>query len=240
MMIGKLIFASQAVEYGLLYTRSLERAKLLALSQSHGNYKAQMKIPKSIISDLEWWLENLDNGKSIKTHAFSTIIYTDASDSGWGATDGVRETAGVWARSEKNWHINYKELMAVKLALEALAVNYSNCEILLRVDNTSAISFVNRMGSVRYSHYNDLAKEIWHWAQCRKIFLVASYIRSSENVDADRLSRIKNNDTEWELSDKYFEVVVNRFGRPEYDIFAKEGNSKCLKFFSWMPDPSAT
>jgi len=45
------------------------------------------------------------------------IISTDASMTGWGATDQNTSTGGVWTALERAEHI---EIMAVKLALQAL------------------------------------------------------------------------------------------------------------------------
>ena len=47
-------------------------------------------------------------------------------------------TYGFW-NIKKKWHINYKEFLAVKAALEYLAKDLRNCCILLRIDNTTAI-----------------------------------------------------------------------------------------------------
>ena len=67
--------------------------------------------------------------------------------------------------------INYRELLAVKLALVRLANNLKDCQILLRVDNTTAIAYINRMGGTKYKNYNRLTKEIWQWAEEKHIFL---------------------------------------------------------------------
>ena len=96
------------------------------------------------------------------------------------------------------------------------------------------------MGGVKYESYNSLTREIWKWAENRHIYLHASYIASSDNVEADRLSRIKNQDTKWELNYKYFEKILNVFGTPNIDLFATRYNTKCKKFFSWAPDRAAT
>lgn len=238
-LIGKLIFASQGVEYGLLHTRDLERIKIKALEKSKGNFNTMTSVPASITPEIQWWLDNLNLHKKLKTGKFVAEIFTDASDSGWGATDGYTETYGHWTEEERLWHINFKELMAVKLALHNLASNLSKCQILLRVDNTTAICYINRMGGVKFISYNNLAKEIWNWAQDRQIFLTASYIPSSENASADKLSRIKNIDTEWSLSLKSFRKIVDTFGHPQIDLFASKINAKCKKFVSWFPDPEA-
>lgn len=53
------------------------------------------------------------------------------------------------------------------MALKHWASNLRDCHIPLRVDNTTAISYVNRMGGVRYPQLSDLAKAIWQWFEVR-------------------------------------------------------------------------
>lgn len=239
-MIGKLIAACPAIEYGWVYTKKLETEKLKALVKVKGNYKEKMLVPKSILSDLYWWKRNLkDSFAQIKSGLFEMKIYTDASNSGWGAVAGDDKIHGFWSDRQKKWHINYKELYTVKLALIQLAHELQDCQILLRIDNTTAIAYINKMGGVKYSYYNNLAREIWQWAEKRNIFLFATYIASKENYVADSLSRIKNEDTEWELSNLAFEKIINRFYEPEIDLFATRKNSKCKNFCSWMPEAQA-
>ena len=120
----------------------MEKEKLIALEKKGKNFDAEMKIPKSILPDINWWINNLSHNKTIKTQNFTKTIFTDASDSGWGATDGNIEKFGFWTNEQKAFHINFKEL-AVKLALETIGEKLKNCEILLRVDNTTALSYIN-------------------------------------------------------------------------------------------------
>lgn len=237
-LIGMLIATCPAVEYGELYTKNLERAKIQALLRSEGSFESKMYLADSAKSDLQWWLSNLGRTKSIKTTSFSKTIYTDASGTGWGGTDNVRETHGFWNEEQKLWHINYRELLAIKLILPDLASDCSNCQILLRVDNTTAISYINKKGGVKYPHFHALAKEIWQWAEKRGIWLYATYIQSSKNIRADQLSRI-NPDIEWSLNQAVFEEIVRSLGQPEIDFFASAWNAKCNAFVSWFPEPAA-
>ena len=48
---------------------------------------------------------------------------TDASNEGWGSVFGTQSTGGLWASHEKCHHINYPELLAVFLGLEALILS---------------------------------------------------------------------------------------------------------------------
>ncbi|EFN78492.1 hypothetical protein EAI_11211, partial [Harpegnathos saltator] len=134
-------------------------------------------IPKYILENLDWWKVSLTSGSSstIKRDKFNLVIYSDASNTGWGATDGRRKIYKFWNKEQKSWHINYKELLAVKYAVENLASERRNCRILLRVDNTTAIAYINKMGSVKFQKFNELARKIWQWAEKRKIILMASY-----------------------------------------------------------------
>lgn len=96
------------------------------------------------------------------------------------------------------------------------------------------------MGSVQFDHLNSLTRKIWEWCQSRNIYLFASYIKSSDNKEADAASRtVSNNDTEWELNSTAFQDIVNTFGFPEIDLFASRLNYKCKKFVSWTRDPEA-
>ena len=61
---------------------------------------------------------------------------------------------GVWSLKETKHSINYLELIAIYLRLKSFANLYENCEILIRADNTIAISYVNRLGSSRHIKYN--------------------------------------------------------------------------------------
>ena len=54
-----------------------------------------------------------------------------------------------------------------------------------------------------------------------------------------RLSRLKNEDTEWELNNSTFNLISETFGHPDIDIFATSSNTKCKNFISWIPDPKA-
>ena len=236
-----MVAACPAVKYGWLYTKNLDREKVKALEKSMGNYKSKMIISKEIKNDICWWIQNIpDSNKSFDIESYSKVIYTDASDSGWGATDNTKEIFGFWNEHELGLHINYKELLAVKYALEGIANELKDCNLLLRVDNTTAIAYINKMGGVRFKKFNSLARSIWQWEEKRNIYLRASYIQSKENKDADRLSRMLNTDAEWELGSQFYDKIVRKFGFPDIDIFATKNNKKCEKYFSWMPDAEAS
>lgn len=69
--------------------------------------------------------------------------------------------------------------------------------------------------------------------------MIASYVKSEDNVVADRLSRMKNDDTEWEINPIIFEQIVHHFSKPKVDLFAAKWDHKCDSYFSWFPDEDA-
>lgn len=238
-LIGSLVAACPAVEYGFLYTKLLEKAKCKALLNNGNDYNAIMRVPNYILEDLNWWKVHLQHAVNpIKTNHFEMELFSDASGSGWGATNGKNSVFGFWNKKERKLSINYRELLAVKHALCKLA-KVSNKQILLRVDNTTAIAYDNKMGGTRYTKYHTLAKEIWQWAEAKHNFLFASYINTHDNVEADELSRIKSADTEWELNNDVFNTIVNVYGYPDIDLFASYHNAKCDSYCSWFPDKYA-
>lgn len=238
--IGILVSACPAVKYGWLYTKSLEREKLLALARNEHNYDAPIVIPPSIQQDLLWWEQKILNSyNNIRNDEFEIEIFTDASLTGWGACCGTESTHGFWRDSEKESHINFLELCAVFHGLRCFANNLSNCDILLRCDNTTAISYINRMGSVKYPILFRLAKDIWQWCEHRNIWIFASYVSSADNYVADKESRQTHSEVEWELSQKAFDTIVDEFGHPDVDLFASYANTKCNAYVSWRRDPGS-
>lgn len=140
----------------------------------------------------------------------------------------------------REFHINYLELLAIFLALKGFAKDIKNSYILLRADNTTAISYINRMGGIQFPHLNTLSRQIWQWCEKRNIWLFASYINTKDNYEADEESRKSNPDTECELSNRAFKLITEQLGQPNIDLFASRANAKCSNFVSWRKDPEAT
>lgn len=239
-LIGVLVAACPGVPYGMLYTKMLEREKMKALILNDQNFDRSMIIHPHMKKDLDWWRHNIPIAKNpIRSSNYSLEIFSDASLTGWGAHCNGENAHGFWSQEEKKLHINQLEIIAAFLALKCFAKEAQNCEILLRVDNTTAISYINRMGGVQYVELNQRAKDIWTWCEKRKIWIFASYIPSRENTDADRESRRVNIDTEWELGAPFFQTTIEKWGLPEIDLFASRSNAKTEVFCSWKRDPEA-
>lgn len=198
-----------------------------------------MQIDLSKIKDnLSWWIHNIPRaGQKIREDKYSVEIYTDSSKTGWGAYCGGKETHGFWSDRESREHINFLELLAVYYGLKCFAnQGFNSSNILLRVDNITAIFYINHMGSIRNRALNSITQRIWKWCEVRDIFIHASYISTSRNL-ADKGSRVISTGTEWELCDSAFMLIRSNFGTPTIDLFASHINRKCPRYISLNLDP---
>lgn len=238
--IGLLISACPAIKYGWLYTKSLEREKFLHLKINAMNFDARVSISNKVVSDLNWWKSHiLTSHNNLRQDTFDIEIFTDSSLTGWGACTKGQKSNGWWSEADKSRHINFLELKAIYLALRCFARSLHSCNILIRCDNTTAVAYINRMGSIQHPELHYLTKNIWQWCETRNLFLVATYINTHENWEADFESRKAPSETEWALSPKAFLQIIKKFGKPEIDLFASSANNKCQKFVSWHPDPNS-
>lgn len=216
--IGSLIASCPGVEYGMVHSKSFE-AKLRALEENDGNFNTKMNIPHFVLKDLRWWKRNLASScKKIKLMNFEREIFSDASKTGWGAYCNGRKAHGHWSLKQSRLHINQLELKAALLALKCFANVLSNCELILRIDNTTAMAYINKMGGVRVEYLYADAEEFWNWCEKRNLWVFVEYISSKENKEADALSRIENKNIKWELADYAFYLEITRRLRNKEDI----------------------
>jgi len=239
-LVGLLNFCCTALTYGRTHIKSLEKERIRALSLHGGDFDAKFELNSSVHSDLLWWNDNVVGATApIRKLVFSLEFSSDASPSGWGSYCQGRSTRGFWTDTEKTYHINVLELRAARFALMCWTKDLSNAEILIRMDNSTAIAYINKMGGQHSPQLNDEAQHFWHFCEAKRLWVFASYIKSSDNVAADRASRVTNVDTEWELNPTQTAKVQHLFGKPSVDLFASRCNRKCPQYFSWFPDPEA-
>ena len=109
-------------------------------------------------------------------------------------------TGGSWTSSETTHHINYLEMLAALWGLKTFANKKSDIHIRLRVDNTTAMNIINKMGSSHSNYCNRLVKEMWECCIARQIWLSAAHIPGSLNFIADFESRHVAKASEWRLN----------------------------------------
>ena len=86
---------------------------------------------------------------------------------------------------------------------------------------------------------NDIALQIWQWANSRNIWLSSCHLPGVNNVVANQESRNFDGSTEWSLNTKVFEDISNIWRPFQIDLFASRLNYKVHDYVSWKPDPGA-
>ena len=106
-----------------------------------------MTLSKEALLDLKWWRYNIITPpKSLKYPPISKVIYTDASNVGWGALCEGMSTGGPWLLEEKQWHINALELKAILLGLKYF-IKEEKIHIEVFSDSATAIENINKIGN---------------------------------------------------------------------------------------------
>ena len=112
---------------------------------------------------------------------------TDASTTGWGALcQGIR-TEGPCSQAKQQMHINCLELLAAALAVKCFAKD-KNILIHLRMDDTTALNYINKLGGTVSPDLNHLTKNLWTWCLERGITLQATHLAATLNVTADKVT----------------------------------------------------
>jgi hypothetical protein len=239
-LIGQLVASFPGVVWGPLYYRELETLKTQALKRNKGNYEASVALTNDAKREIEWWKTNLlDSFAPIQRNDPQIVMTTDASTSGWGAVCESVKTGGRWLLSEKQYHINVLELMAIELALKSFAVKIANAHVKILSDNACAVAYITHMGGSQSVQCNAVANRIWHWCKDRHIWLSISHIAGKDNVEADESSRIFNDRTEWQLNPKIFQKLRDGLFDPKIDLFASRLNYQMKPYISWGPDPES-
>ena len=154
-------------------------------------------------SIVELWISSL---KEMKTKVFtftsvenSVVIFTDASDDGWGVVivnlEGcsLRVFAGKWSDEERKSDINVRELRAVRIGMrilgDILKQESSTTGVHLRIDNTTARAWTLRSRAPKFEA-NQIALDIDREASEFNLkILTADYVPSARNI-SDAASRM--------------------------------------------------
>ena len=191
--------------------------------------------------NLIWWQSQLplNSCSPILRREASIVIESDASMQGWGATCQGVTTNGVWTVEEAQCHINILELKAAFLAIQCFLKEEVAVNVLLRLDNRTAIAYLNHMGGPSLTPLCCLAIQIWEWCLVRQIEIRAEYLPGVANTTADWESRHHQDSSNWQLLPAVFDAVNHLLGPFSINLFASRINHQLPIYCSWKPNPGA-
>ena len=229
--IGMVIAAFPAVKYGQLYYREMEKFKVKVLAKYAGDFDKREKLSDSVRTEIHWWVVTVPNSVNlIRQVKIDHVVDTDASLSGWVSVFGDEKTGGRWTTEESLLHINVLELKAVQFAVKSFFKDTSNVHVRIRSDNTTTVSYINKMGGIQSERCNEIAREICLYCKLRNIWISAEHLPGVNNSRADLESRTFSDGIEWTLEKKYFNCIIDRFGDVEIDLFASRLNAQVNQF----------
>jgi len=239
--IGQLVASTEAILPAPMYVRHSQVLKIQALKANAKNYAQKITLNQEARDELQWWIENIDhyNGKAIITPHPDMELITDASKKGWGATNGTNPTQGLWSENERKLHINALELKAADYAVRAYTKKMTDIHIHMKLDNKTAVAYIMKMGGTRSKVLLSVAQEMWKYCLENRITLTAEYLPGVQNVEADRQSRVYQDNSNWSLQKEAFLMINRLMGPLEIDMFADRLNTQLEQYASWKPDPGA-
>ena len=107
-------------------------------------YNKPIRVPHSMRCHLKWWgcSHVLRAGTSLHAPSPDVVVFTDASNTGWGAHSLGEEIQGKWLASEILLYINVLEMKAVLIAIRHFAPQLRGKVVLFLCDNiTTCLAF---------------------------------------------------------------------------------------------------
>ena len=243
--MGSANFASQFLKEGKLYLHPILKIVLSTFKPSQRDKRLRLK-PELKLHVKRWCSPGSYSRKRMQSSSQDLTLITDASLRGWGATlilpNEVRSAQGLWEPREKGLHINNLEFLAILRAISKFANLLRDKQVSVMSDNVTTLATLKRMGSHKFKLRQDLSMDLFKILSRYNIQIHQSYIKGSDNLLADSLSREQQViPMELEISS----VVLNRIFRelnlyPEVDLFASHLNHKVRQFFSAVRNKKAT
>ena len=234
--LGLLNFVGQICPQARLFSRPLFKPQLIA---SRLEDKIPKNIPQKLLAGLARWQNPsfLSVPSPCRATPPALTVWTDASRRAWGSyTSSDLSLSGTWTKEQALLHINQLEILAVHLTLQNLPPNQS---FLIMSDNKTTVSAINKLGSKR-ENIQQMVEPLFHQVWRREQTISALYIRGSENVVADQLSRVLPVESEWQVPLGTFQALMALSGPLQVDLFASPVNHKLEKFAAPFPHPRAS
>ncbi len=130
------------------------------------------------------------------------------------------------------WHINCLELLAVHLALRQFRPLLLGKHVLVRTDNTAAVSYINRMGGYTITpHVTARLPSPPLESHAAQIAARCPHSGGAQSCGRRALTTA-HFPGEWRLHPETIRLIWSRFGEAQVDLFASRESSHCQLYFS--------
>ena len=119
-------------------------------------------------------------------------------------------------------------------ALKSFMKDQSNKVICLKIDNSTAVEYLNNKGGTHSHQLLHLTLEIWKWCETKHLYLLAQHVPGKNNVIADEESRKMKNHNDWRIDSTVIQPLIKEC---QIDLFASRLTRQLNKYVSWRPDP---
>ncbi|XP_065325845.1 uncharacterized protein LOC134621241 [Pelmatolapia mariae] len=233
-LLGMMASMIAVVPLGLLKMRAFQRWTLFHRLCASRHLRRRLSVTASCMLALHPWREPrlLHQGSRIGRVLFHKVVSTDASLRGWGALCEGASVRGIWSAAQHQLHINHLELLAVFLALKHFRPVLQGQHVLVRTDNSTVVSYINRQGGTRSLPLLQLSRSLLLWCSVHFLSLRATHVLGHLNLGPDLLSRGGPLVREWRLHPLIVAQMWDLFGKAQLDLFASRVNTHCPLYFS--------
>lgn len=225
-LAGTAQFLYLAIPVARYYLRELHDVVDTRKSWSHS-----VKMTRQLKRDLEWWatVPTQKTSAPIWRPVESAYLHCDSSSFGWGAVlNNAVEARGFWYGEDIQRHITWKELKAVRRAVESFLAELRGRWLVLHEDNQSVVGVLTHLTSRSPAMMSELRK-LFYLLDSNDIRVRPLYIRTAANIWADRLSREQDH-ADWRLHPRLFAHLNDIWGMHTVDRFASAENRQLPRY----------
>jgi hypothetical protein len=124
------------------------------------------------------------NGRSFCKPIETAYLHAYSSSYGWEAVlneNPAFQARGSWSDNDREHHITWKELRAVRLAIKSYLPQLRGRDALLHEDNTAVVATLTKL-TTRSPVMMTEPRRLWHMLDVDHICIRARYIRTAANI----------------------------------------------------------
>ena len=198
-----------------------------------------LQFDSKLTTELRFWVRNVRelNGRNKFTEPqhFDTMVYSDASEQGYGgyavSNQQTLVCQGHCLEDNRGSSSTWRELKAIQNMLSAIGKSLCNHRVQWYTDNQNIIRILDR-GS-RKQDLHSLVESSCKW----DIQVSPIWVPREENQIADHVSKLQDGN-DWGIHPHIFNWLDSMWGPFTIDMFATCYNTKCACFNSRFWNPS--